>query len=94
MNRMIIRLGVVLVAAVVAACGGGGGGGGGGGFFPPIAGTTTTTTTTDGNTDPLDAFLARVKSLVATAPDTAEPADMTAFDPPTTAETREPMATR
>jgi len=93
MNRMIIRLGVALVAAVVvAACGGGGGGGGG--SFPSIGGTTTTTPVTATDTDTLDAFLARVKSLVATALDTAEPADVTAFDPPTTTETREPMATQ
>lgn len=86
MNRMIIRIGVPLVAAlVVAGCGGGGGGGG---YFPPIGGTTSTTTA-----DTLDAFLAYVKALVATALDTAEPADVTAFDPPTTMETREPIAT-
>jgi len=87
MKHMIIRIGLPLVAAfVVAACGGGGGGGG---YFPPIGGTTPPT-----NADTLDAFLAYVKSLVATALDTAEPADVTAFDPPTTTETREPIATQ
>ncbi|MDM0075412.1 hypothetical protein QTH90_13510 [Variovorax sp. J2P1-59] len=88
MNRLIIRIGLPLVAAlVVAACGGGGGGGGG--FFPPVGGTTP-----PADTDTLDAFLAYVKTLVATALDTAEPADVTAFDPPTTTETREPFATQ
>ncbi|MDM0107382.1 hypothetical protein QTH97_20720 [Variovorax sp. J22R24] len=87
MKRMIIRVGLPLVAAlVVVACGGGGGGGG---YFPPIGGGTTPT-----DTDTLDAFLAYVKSLVATALDTAEPADVTAFDPSTTTETREPFATQ
>ena len=90
MNRMIIRVALPLVAAiVVASCGGGGGGGGGGGFFPPIGGMPPVT-----EPDTLDAFLAYVKSLVATALDTAEPADVTAFDPPTTTETREPIATQ
>jgi len=88
MNRMMIRIGVALAAAIVAACGGGGGGG----SIPPMGGTTTTTTDTD--TDTLDAFLAHVKALVATALDTAEPADVTAFDPPTTTATREPIATQ
>jgi len=93
MNRMMIRIGVALAAAiVVAACGGGGGGSGG--SIPPMGGTTTTTTTTDTDTDTLDAFLAHVKALVATALDTAEPADVTAFDPPTTTATREPIATQ
>ena len=39
-------------------------------------------------------FLAYVKALVATARDTAEPADVRAFDPPTTTETKEPIATQ
>ncbi|MDL9999297.1 hypothetical protein QTI24_11830 [Variovorax sp. J22P240] len=87
MKRMIIRIGLPLVAAfVVAACGGGGGGGG---YFPPIGGMTP-----PADPDTLDAFLAYVKSLVATALDTAEPADVTAFDPPTTTDTREPIATQ
>ncbi|MGJ7509859.1 hypothetical protein [Variovorax sp. GT1P44] len=87
MNRMIIRIGLPLAAALlVVACGGGGGGG----YFPPIGGGTTPAA----ETDTLDAFLAYVKSLVATALDTAEPADVTAFDPPTTTETREPIATQ
>jgi len=86
MNRMFIRIVLPLVAAlVVAACGGGGGGG----FVAPVGGATSTT---DGEV--LDAFLAYVKTLIATAVDTAEPADVTAFDPPTTSETREPIATK
>ncbi|HEY2418511.1 MAG TPA: hypothetical protein VGH84_11380 [Steroidobacteraceae bacterium] len=85
MNRMFIRIGLPLVAAlVVAACGGGGGG-----YVPPIGGATSTTTT-----DALDEFLAYVKALIATAADTAEPADVTAFDPPKTTETREPIGTQ
>lgn len=88
MNRMIIRIGLPLAAAfVVAACGGGGGGGSG--YFPPIGGGTT-----PADTATLDAFLAYVKSLVGTALDSSEPADVTAFDPPTTAEAREPIATQ
>ena len=88
MNRMIIRIGLPLVAAfVVAACGGGGGGGGG--YFPPIGGGTTAA-----NTAALDSFLAYVKSLVTNTLDTSEPADVTAFDPPTTTEAREPIATQ
>jgi hypothetical protein len=88
MNRMIIRIGLPLVAAfVVAACGGGGGGGGG--YFPPIGGGTT-----PADTATLDSFLAYVKSLVTNTLDTSEPADVTAFDPPTTTEAREPIATQ
>ncbi|MDM0082278.1 hypothetical protein QTI17_16925 [Variovorax sp. J31P179] len=86
MNRMIIRIGLPLVAAlVVAACGGGGGGG----YLPPIG---SGSGTTSAETATLDAFLAYVKALVATALDTAEPADVSAFDPPTTTEAREPIA--
>jgi hypothetical protein len=86
MNRMIIRIGLPLVTAfVVAACGGGGGGG----YSPPIGGGTT-----PADTATLDSFLAYVKTLVATALDTSEPADVTAFDPPTTTEAREPIATQ
>lgn len=87
MNRMFIRIALPLVAAlVVAACGGGGGGGG---FVTPVGGATSTT-----DTDVMDAFLAYVKTLIATTLDTAEPADVTAFDPPTTSETRESIATK
>lgn len=82
MNRMIIRFGLALVAAIVVA---GCGGGGGGGYFPPVA------TNPPAQAEPLDAFLAYVKQLVATALDTAEPADVSAFDPPTTVDTREPI---
>jgi hypothetical protein len=87
MNRTFIRIALaVLVATVVVACGGGGGGSG---FVPPAGGAASTT-----DTDVLDAFLAYVKALVATALDTAEPANVTAFDPPTTSETQEPIATK
>jgi len=84
MNRKIIRSGLPLVAALfIVGCGGGGGSG----FIPPVAGTTSSR-----DSDTLDAFMAHVKALVATAMDAAEPADVTAFDPPTTTETREPIA--
>jgi hypothetical protein len=87
MNRMFIRIALPVVAAiVVVACGGGGGGAG---FVAPVGGAASTT-----DTEVLDAFLAYVKTLIATALDTAEPANVTAFDPPTTSETREPIATK
>jgi hypothetical protein len=89
MNRNIYRLGApLLVAIALAGCGGGGGGGGGGGFpLPPTSGG-------GGSTDSsTDAFIAYVKGLINSALDTAEPADVTAFDPPPTSETLEPVAT-
>lgn len=85
MNRMIFRIGLPLATAIlIAGCGGGGGGG----FVAPVGGATSASETAT-----LDAFLAYVKGLVATALDTAEPADVTAFDPPTTTETKEPIVT-
>jgi hypothetical protein len=86
--------GPMAVAILVAGCGGGGGGGG---FVPPVAGTGTTPPSTvpspPAQVDPLDKFIAYVKSLVASALDTVEPADVSAFDPPQTSEAREPVAT-
>ncbi len=85
MNRTIIRIGLPLVAMLAI---GGCGGGGGGGFIPPVAGATSSA-----DTGAMDAFMAYVKALVATAPAAAEPANVTAFDPPTTTEIKEPIAT-
>ena len=87
------RLALPFAAALaMTACGGGGGSGGGGVFLPPVAGTPPATTPAqDGRTD---AFVAYVKDLVSRFIDTAEPADVTAFDPPPTSDTREPVATQ
>ena len=94
MQRSTLRLGalVLVVAAALSACGGGGDGGGG--FFPiatnpPPA---TNPTTPPAATDPFDAFVAYVKGLVSQVLDTSEPSDVSAFDPPPTSETREPIA--
>ena len=48
----------------------------------------------DGERFYVDKFVDYVKALVATAVDTAEPADVTAFDPPPTSDTTEPVATQ
>ena len=87
---------VLVTAAGLVACGGGGDGGFRG--FP-IATTpppTTTnpppSTTPPAATDPFDAFIAYVKGLVDQLLDTSEPADVAAFDPPPTSETKEPIA--
>lgn len=88
MNRNIYRFGApLLVAIMLAGCGGGGGGGGGGFQLPPPG------SGGGGSSDSsTDAFIAYVKGLINTALDTAEPADVTAFDPPPTSETLEPVA--
>jgi predicted small lipoprotein YifL len=96
MTRQVFRAGLALAfTVVVAACGGGGNGGF---FFPPAAGSSTPPATTTmppaGQADPLSKFLAYLKALVATALDTAEPADVSAFDPPPTSNTTEPVATQ
>jgi hypothetical protein len=83
MKRKMVRIGApLLAAAILAGCGGGGGGGGaavGGG--PPAM------------SEPDDTFIAHVKGLIASLLDTAEPADVAAFDPPPTSDTKDPVAT-
>ncbi|MDM0112012.1 hypothetical protein QTI66_07620 [Variovorax sp. J22R133] len=84
MNRKTFRFALPLAAAILAAaCGGGGHDHG----PPPVV------TNPPGQNDPLDKFMAYVKDLVATALDTAEPVDVSAFDPPPTSDTKEPVAT-
>ncbi|MEJ7687936.1 MAG: hypothetical protein WKG52_13645 [Variovorax sp.] len=86
MNRKIYRIAAPLLAAVlIAGCGGGGGGGGG---FPPVG------TAPPGASDPYDTFMAYVKGLVESMLDTAEPADVAAYDPAPTSDTKEPVATQ
>jgi len=92
MNRKIPRVGSTLLMTVILA--GCGGGGNGGGFaVPPVATTTpapaTTTPPAEANT--LDKFLAFVKDMVAAPSPSAEPADVSAFDPPPRSETAEPV---
>ncbi|VWX62414.1 conserved hypothetical protein [Burkholderiales bacterium 8X] len=86
MNRNIYRIaGLLLVTAVLAGCGGGGGGGGGGFPIGGIGGGGS-----GASNEAVDKFIAYVKTLVETAIDTAEPADVTAYDPPATTDTAEP----
>ena len=96
MNRNIYRIaGVVLVATVMAGCGGGGDSNGGS-FFPfPVAGNPPPATVPPPmQQDAYDQFLAYVQSLVASVLDTSEPANVAAYDPPPTSETKEPVATQ
>jgi hypothetical protein len=94
MNRKIHLLSASLLAAVIlAGCGGGGGGGGGFGGVP-IGTAPPPSNPPPVMTDPYDAFIAYVKGLIDMALDTAEPADVAAFDPPPTSDTKEPIATQ
>lgn len=96
MNRNIHRIGgALLLATALAGCGGGGGGGGG--FYPfpfPVGGNTPPQNPPPAQADPYDLFVAYVQAMVATMLDTSEPANVAAFDPPPTSETREPVATQ
>lgn len=79
----------LLLAGMLLAAGCGGGGGGDGGQdpgSPPVA-------VDDGPAEPMDKFLAFVKAMVQVMADGAEPGDVSAFDPPTTSDTREPIHT-
>ncbi|KTT27566.1 hypothetical protein [Pseudacidovorax intermedius] len=103
-SRLSLRLaGVLLTAAALAGCGGGGGSSFA--FFPVPPGTGTTSPPTTpapgagtGTATPqasaYDQFVAYVVALVSSVQDTAEPADITAYDPPPTSETAEPTATQ
>ena len=86
MNRIFIRWAAPLAVALsLAACGGGGGGGGNASANPPPPTNSIT---------PMDAFLAYVQQLVGSKLDTAEPANLMAFDPAPTSETASPVATQ
>ena len=92
MNRKIPRVGSTLLMTVILA--GCGGGGNGGGFaVPPVATTTPppATTTPPAQASALDKFLAFVRDMVAAPSAVAEPADVSAFDPPPRSETAEPV---
>ncbi|MFM9924353.1 hypothetical protein VLK31_15270, partial [Variovorax sp. H27-G14] len=87
--------GALLLAAAHTGCGGGGGGGGG--FYPfPIAGNPQNPPPVPPGeqADPYDQFIAYVQALVTTMLDTEEPANVVAFDPPPTSETKDPVATQ
>ncbi|SEK09587.1 MULTISPECIES: hypothetical protein [unclassified Variovorax] len=92
MKRNIQRIGgALLLAAALTGCGGGGGGGGGGGFYPfPVGGNNPP----PDQLDAYDQFVAYVQALVASVLDTEEPANVAAFDPPPTSETKDPVATQ
>ncbi|WP_295532047.1 hypothetical protein [uncultured Pseudacidovorax sp.] len=100
-NRLSLRLaGALLAAAALAGCGGGGGSSFA--FFPatpPGNGTTsppppTAPSPSTPQASAYDQFVAYVVALVSSVQDTAEPADVAAFDPPPTSETAEPTATQ
>ena len=94
MNRNIHRIGgALLLAAALAGCGGGGGGGGG--FYPfPIGGNNPPQNQPPAQADAYDLFIAYVQAMVATMLDSSEPANVAAFDPPPTSETKELVATQ
>jgi len=94
MNRNIPRIaGLLLVAAFLAGCGGGGGGGAAVYPFPPVSGNNPPENPPP-QADAYDSFIAYVQSLVASVLDTAEPANVAAFDPAPTSETKDPVATQ
>jgi len=72
---------VLASSTLLAACGGGGG-----------DGNTNLGKSPDDNS-PAGAFITYVQGLVNGLLDTAEPADVTAFDPPPLADTAEPKST-
>lgn len=84
MQRKLYLLAAPLAAALaLTACGGGGDGGNAAASQPPPAAA-----------DASDGFIAYVKDLIAKMSDSAEPADVSAFDPPPVTNTREPVATQ
>lgn len=91
MTLRTVRLGAaaLLLAAGLAACGGGGDGFQG---FAPVAGTPPPAQPAPPAATPYEKFLSFVQDLVARALDTQEPADISAFDPPPTSETLEPIS--
>lgn len=102
MKRNIQRMGGALLLAAaltvsLSGCGGGGGGDGGG-FYPfPVGGNNPQNpppVPPGEQADPYDQFIAYVQALVTTMLDTEEPANVVAFDPPPTSETKDPVATQ
>ena len=97
MTHKLLRFGLPLATALLlAACGGGGGGNQG--FPVSTAPATGGNTAPQGSTAPpvvdaFDSFVAYVKTLVASMSDTTEPVDVSAFDPPPTSETKDPVST-
>jgi len=88
MNRKIHRVGsTLLIGVILAGCGGGGGGGG----FAVSPVSPVATTTPPPQASALDKFLAFVRDMVVASSATAEPADVSAFDPPPRSETAEPV---
>jgi hypothetical protein len=79
--RRVSLAAVLAISALLAACGGGGG-----------DGNTNLGKSPDDNS-PAGAFITYVQGLVNGLLDTAEPADVTAFDPPPVADTAEPKST-
>lgn len=90
-HKLILGTAALVGVLGLSACGGGGDGGFRG--FP-IATTSPPATSNPppAASDPYDSFLAFVKDLVNKVLDTSEPADVTAFDPPPTSDTKEPIA--
>ena len=93
MKRMLYRMVVpAAMALTLAACGGNDDY-----TDTPVATTppvTTPPTTTPPTATAYDTFIAYVQRTVASMLDTAEPADVTAFDPAPVSDTREPVATQ
>ena len=85
MKHKILGASLALVMAILAA---GCGGGGGGGDTMPVA------TEPPAQSDALDQLMAFVKAMVEGAPDWgAEPADVSAFDPPPRSDATQSMPT-
>jgi hypothetical protein len=93
MNTKIHRWAAPWLAAVIVAGCGGGGDGGGFAFFPPPS-ATPPAAQPPAAADPYDTFIAYVKGLIASALDAAEPADVAAFDPPPTSDSKDPISTQ
>ena len=88
MKHKTLGASLALVMAILAAACGGGGGGGGDGDPMPVA------TEPPAQSDALDQLMAFVKAMVEGAPDWgAEPADVSAFDPPPRSDATESMPT-
>lgn len=96
--KLQARLALALVAtiAIVGAAGCGGGGDGSGSYFPAPVAAMPPPAPADppAMQSPYDSFIAYLKGIVETALDNAEPADVTAFDPPPVSDVLEPVATQ
>ena len=87
-TRYVLAVGAAAATLALVACGGGGGGGG----FP-VGGLPTGGGGSPAADGPIDGFIAYVRSLVATAPESTEPVDVARFDPPPVSDSREPVKT-